>query len=549
MSEAIEKLRRFREDFPLFAKSCLKILDKDGKIVPLEFNTPQRIVHEAIEKQKREKGWVRALVLKARKQGVSTYIQARNYHRTTLWPNTHSYILTHEKAASDVIFEIVDRYQRHNPIAPSIGVSNEKELSFEKKNADGSKGGLQSSYTVATAGQKAGGRGGTPRFFHGSEVGFWPNAADHFKGSVNAVPDAPGTEIVLESTANGTQGEFYDRWQDAVAGRGDFIAIFIPWFASPEYYREPEEGFELNKEAEDGELSEVEVAEMFGLSLGQMCWRRAKILAVGGHDAFRQEYPATAEEAFVSATKNSLIDALTVLRARKRKVIAGGPLIIGVDPAGSGGDRFAVAFRRGYRVEQVIWRDKIDTPEALAWLIDIVDEYKPARMFVDQGGLGAPIISMLKSKGPTYRDTIIGINFGAKSQAKNAKPKVAGPKRRRDEMWARMKAWLKQEEGVQIPDMDALQADLTGPWVKNDLNNDLVLSTKEEMKAPPHNLRSPDLADAIALTFAESVWVESKAAPPDNPYTRDHMDTGRVKSYGYSVPPPRPQGNPNGWMS
>lgn len=536
MSEALEKLRRFRESFPLFAQATLKILDKNAEMVPLVFNTPQMIVHEAIEKQKAEKGWVRALVLKARKQGISTYVQGRNFHKTTLWANQHAYILTHEQSASETIFEIVDRYTRHSPIAPLVGTSNAKELAFAK---------LNSSYTVATAGTKAGGRGGTPRFFHGSEVAFWPNAKDQFKGSVNAVPDAPGTEIILESTANGTSGEFYERWQDAVAGRGDYIAIFIPWFASPEYSRQPEEGFTLNPESEEGELSEVEYAQMFGLSDAQMCWRRAKILGVGGPDAFRQEFPATAEEAFVSAEKNNLIDALTVLRARKRKVQGGGPLILGIDPAGSGGDRFAVAFRRGYRVERVIYRDKIDTPEAIAWIRGLIEEHEPVKVFMDQGGLGAPIISMLKAISPRFRDLIVGINFGSTSQAKKAYPKNAGPKRRRDEMWARMKAWLKQEDGVQIPDDDALQADMTAPWIKNDLNNDLVLSTKEEMKSK--GIRSPDLADAVALTFAESVWVAAKPSAPDDPYRRDQLATEQTKSYGYSVRPPRAIG-PTSWM-
>lgn len=540
MSDALAKIQRFREDFPLYAQACLKILDKEGKLIPFVFNTPQQILHEAVEKQKAEKGWVRVLVLKARKQGVSTYVQGRNYHRTTLWKHQHSYILTHEQPATEVIFEIVERYQRSNPLAPIVGTSNAKELSFAK---------LESSYTVATAGTKAGGRGGTPRFFHGSEVAFWPNAKDHFKGSVNAVPDAPGTEIILESTANGTAGEFYDRWQDAIAGRGDFIGVFIPWFASPEYSREPDEFFELNAESEDGELSEVEVAEMFGLSMAQMCWRRAKILAVGGANAFRQEYPATAEEAFVSADRSTYIDALSVLRARKRKnVIAGGPLILGIDPAGSGGDRFSIAFRRGYVVEKVIYRDKVETQAALAWIRSVIDDHQPDRVFIDSGGLGAPITSMLKGIDPNYAKLITGVNFGSKSQAKNARPGVAGPKNRRAEMWMRSREWLKQEDPVSIPDDDALQADATGPWVLNDINNDLVLSSKEQMKAK--GVRSPDLWDSVVLTFAESVWVEpgkARLRPAATGDTRP-QERGQAPTFGHSMPPFRGQRGPTSWM-
>lgn len=537
-ADALDKLKKCREDFEFFAKTCLKIRDKAGQVVPLHLNRAQQIVHERLERQHRETGQVRALILKARQQGISTYLGARFYHRSTLWKGVNTYILTHSQDASDNLFGFVDMYQRHNPLAPHIGVANVKTLEFDK---------LLSTYTVATAGSKAGGRGRSLTLFHGSEVAFWPNAKDHFAASVQAVPFLPGTEIVMETTAAGPQGEFYDRWQRAIAGIGDYIAIFLPWFESPEYARVPEEGFELSPEPEEGELSEVEYAEMFKLSLAQMCWRRNKIFELGSHGRFKAEYPATAEEAFVAADKNSYIDPLSVLRARKRKVEAGGPLILGVDPAGAGGDRFAVAFRRGTKVEKVIYRDKIDASEALAWLKGLIDEHKPAKMFLDTGGLGAPILTLLRSAGPRYAQIATGVNFGARSESKNAKPNVAGPKNRRAEMWMRVKMWLNQaDEPVQIPDDDAIQSDLTSVWVLNDLNNDLQLSSKEQMKAK--GIRSPDLGDAIALTFASSVWVAPSKDAPSDPRSAAPMDSAGAKHYGYSVPPFRQRGGPMSWM-
>lgn len=539
MSEALERLKFLRGNQEHYAGSVLKIRAKDGSIQPLVFNAAQRMVHEALEKQKAEKGWVRALVLKARQQGISTYITARFYHRTTLWPGVNTYLLAHEQQASDNLFDFVDRYQRMSPLAPHVGVSNVKTLEFDK---------LGSSYTVATAGTKAGGRGRALTLFHGSEAAFWPNAKDHFAASVQAVPLLPGTEIVLESTAAGPSGEFYERWQNAVAGIGDYIAIFIPWFVTSEYTREPEPGFTLNAEPEEGQLSEMEVAEMFKLNLGQMCWRRAKIIELGSITRFQQEYPSTAEEAFVAAEKNSYIDPLCVLRARKRKVDAGGPLILGVDPAGAGGDRFSVAFRRGHRVERVIYRDKIDATEAVAWVRGLIDDNGPARVFIDSGGLGAPLITFLKSAGPLYAKIVTGVNFGAKSQAKNARPLVAGPKNRRAEMWMRSREWLRQEDPVQIPDDDALQADATSVWVMNDVNNDLVLSSKEQMKAK--GIRSPDLWDSVALTFAESVWVQpgEEKTVAQGPAGRAPVDRGPAKSYGHDLPPFKGLAGPMSWM-
>jgi hypothetical protein len=94
---------------------------------------------------------------------------------------------------------------------------------------------------------RVGGGSSTLQLFHGSEVSVWPNAADHVAGVLQAVPDAPGTEVILESTANGVGGLFHERWQQAEAGIGDFVAIFIPWWLSDEYRRLVDEDFAVSK--------------------------------------------------------------------------------------------------------------------------------------------------------------------------------------------------------------------------------------------------------------------------------------------------------------
>src|SRR4051812_43422377 len=101
---------------PAFAEACLRIRTKAGDTVPFTLNEAQRIIHEKLEQQKREKGWVRALILKARQQGASTYIAARYYHRTSLHSGVNTYILSHEQASADALFAIVDRYQKNNPL-------------------------------------------------------------------------------------------------------------------------------------------------------------------------------------------------------------------------------------------------------------------------------------------------------------------------------------------------------------------------------------------------------------------------------------------------
>jgi hypothetical protein len=537
----IALLQRYRAHGGLlpFGSECLQIKTKSSKIIPLNLNRVQQVCHAKIEHQREEKGWVRALVLKGRQPGISTYVAARYYRRTALWRGINTYILSHEQPSSDKLFEMVDRFQRHNPLAPHVGASNAKELIFDK---------LESSYTVATAGSKAAGRGATVQQFHGSEVAYWANAPAHFAASVQAIPLLPGTEIILESTSNGAGGEFYERCLDAESGRGDYQLIFLPWFLSDaeEYQRAPEPGFVLSNEAEDGGMSEQEYADTYGVSLAQMCWRRSKIMELRSITTFQREYPAAAAEAWTAPPgQEPFITSLEVVRARKRYGIEPvGPLILGVDPASNGGDRFSIAARRGNVVMWVEYRNKINSLEGTAWIRELIDRLNPVRVNIDAGNEGNAIITNLKSIGPKYVNVVRGVNFGGPSQAKMAMPKIPGPKNRRAEMWQRLQQWLLQEEPVKLPDMDMLQTDITAPKIKPQLNNDFLLESKIDMRK--RGVRSPDLADSVALTFAfnefftEAQLRDAKVASFGEPEGLQSAETP-----GY-VPPAA--GGPCGWM-
>ena len=373
---------------------------------------------------------------------------------------------------------------------------------------------------------------------HNSEVAFWSNAEEHFSASVQTIPFEDGTEIILESTANGPSGKFYELWQEAEAGKGDYIAVFIPWFWQDEYTRPIPEGFKLQDDGDADNLSELEYYETFegdGLTLSHMVWRRAKVSEMG-RDKFNQEYPATAEMAFVSTNKQNYIPSLPVLKARKREVEGFGPLVLGIDPAGEGGDRFAITARRGRRVEWVKWRDHINSLEATHWVKQVYMEEKPARMFIDAGNIGAAVITNLRADDDIPNTVIRSVNFGSPSEFKmahkNSTKKQSdappGPVNRRAEMYQRMKQWLELEEGVSIPDLDVLQGDLTATRIKPNLTNDLQLESKHDMRK--RGVRSPDLADSLALTFASLSRInnyEQKRKPvnPSEPdtITREHI--------------------------
>ena len=532
MSEDIlRQLASLRGDLRQFAAKCLRIRTKAGSFDPLILNRAQLAVDILLDNQLTKDGWVRALILKGRQQGISTYIAARFYHKTSMRRGRNTYILTHEQRATDTLFGMVDRYQRSNPLAPHVGTSNAKELEFDR---------LDSSYAVATAGAKAGGRSKALYYFHGSEVAFWANAADHFAASVQGVPMEPGTEVILESTSAGASGEFYERCQDAEAGRGDYQMIFLPWWFSDEYARDPEPGFVLSREELDGEMSEEEYADTFQLGLRQMAWRRAKIYELRDPLLFRREYPATAQDAWTAPPGHEpYIGALLVLRARKRQNVEGvGPLVIGVDPASGGGDRFAACGRRGLKVEMLQHRNKLNHEEGVAWCRDMIDRLKPARMNVDAGNIGANIVTSLKNLGPHYAAIVRAVNFGGTSEWRNAKPKTPGPWNRRAEMYQRGKEWLELPEGTSIPDDGALQSDICAAKQKPRLDGFWLLESKEEMKK--RGVRSPDLSDSWALTFAFNEYLQNYHQPAkvvgygnvDAGEHQQHFDSAYDEGYG-----------------
>lgn len=494
---------RLRNDFEFYARNCLTIRAKSGAEQQLRFNRAQAYIHERLEEQKARTGKVRALILKGRQQGCSTLIGGRFYHLTTMARGIRTFILTHEDAATQNLFEMVNRYHEHCPVfvKPSTGAANAKELYFDK---------LDSGYKVGTAGTRGVGRSSTIQLFHGSEVAFWPNAESHAAGVLQAVPDEPGTEVILESTANGIGNFYHQKWRDAENGEGEFIAIFVPWYWQEEYRKAVPEGFVSTEE-------EREYARLYGLDDEQLAWRRNKINELKDPALFKQEYPATAAEAFQMSGHDSFIKPEQVARARKATCDPSGPLVMGFDPARFGDDGGALARRRGRKVLSVERRQKLDTMQSVGWIKQVIDSEKPARVFIDVGGLGAGIFDRLAEMG--YGKIVRAVNFGA---APLEPPRVdekgneigGGPKNRRAEMWMKSRDWLDQEGGADIPDDDSLQADACGPGYKYDSNTRVQLERKEDMRR--RGVKSPDGWDAVALTFAEPVTPERSYTIPDS---------------------------------
>jgi phage terminase large subunit len=106
---------------------------------------------------------------------------------------------------------------------------------------------------------------------------------------------------------------------------------------------------------------------------------------------------------------------------------------------------------------------------------------------------------------------IVEVNFGGK-------PNNPGLfVNRRTEMWWTMREWL--EQGGSIPNDPFLKAELATPTYSYDSNGRRVLESKDEIKRRLQGGASPDIADALALTFAFPV---GKQLPRE---VRDRIDT------------------------
>jgi hypothetical protein len=486
--------QHLKDDLVHYAECCLKIRSKAGRIERLVLNDVQRYIHACLERQMATTGRVRALILKARQPGVSTYVGARFYWKVTHGRGLRAFILTHRDQATANLFAMAKRFHDCCPalVKPQTKASNAKELTF---------GRLDSGYQVGTAKAAGVGRSDTIQFFHGSEVAHWANAEEHAAGALQAVPRAPGTEVILESTANGVGGLFYNLWQAAVRGEGDYQAIFIPWFRHADYASAPPAGWRPPPAFE-------EYAALHRLTAGQVHWawtKNAELAAASGEAGdtltwrFRQEYPATAQEAFQVSGQTSLIRPELVVRAQGHK--AGdqfhAPLVLGIDVARGGGDRSHLIDRQGRAAGRHLNRsvDCADTMELAGLIAREIERLQPDRAFIDMGSFGAAVYDRLVELG--YRRYVTGVNFGGRAQ--DARQYA----NKRAEIWGSLRDWLADPGGAELPDDPLLHSHLCAPGFQINSNQQIVLEAKDRIRARLG--LSPDAGDALALTFAEPV--------------------------------------------
>jgi hypothetical protein len=485
----IKKLQRFKDDLNYFAYNQLKIKTKNEGITPFQFTNIQLDAHNKIEERKKKGKLIKIVFLKSRQVGMSTYTEARFFQKILFNLAKNAFVLADKDKSSQNIFSMTKRY--YDNLHPSLQLKTLKlstdEILFE----------TDSSFRVGTAGSKSIGRSMTINYFHGSEVAFWANADEIISGMFQTIPDSPESEIILESTGNGTSGDgafFFNIVQAGLDPRSDYLTLFYPWYAQSEYKRKLIEPITLDDE-------EIFLKKTYNLTDEQLAWRRSKILNEfkGREQLFRQEYPSSIQEAFISTTK-ALVGLQYIESSRKSTIQSlSAPIVIGVDPARTG-DRTVITIRRGREILKFYRFDEMKEDRLAGILAKLINQLNPAKVFIDYGH-GTGTYDILVSNG--YGNIIELVNFG-EGAFENTRYV-----NRRAEMYDKMRDWFMQNGGVSIKDQEFIEEFVRDisliPDLKlSDSNGRYSLERKEKI-VEGTEITSTDFADSLALTFASPI--------------------------------------------
>ena len=298
-----------------------RIRDKKGKLVAFTLNKAQKIILKRFQADYNAGKPLRYIILKARQKGISTFWEAVMYWLATINELFKGTIVAQDTDASDNLFEMTKRYHDNFPLGYGFieNRNNRKELSLRENN---------SVIEIQTA--EGGGkvkRSDTIQAAHLTEVEWWRDAKQTLLVLLQTVPDEPLTLIVLETTANGIGGPFYNRWQVAYGlglsddlteeerleyeGASDYQAIFISWLIDDEYtrpFKTPDEKQAFikglgNQKFNAYEDEEQTLMDEYGATLEHLNWRRKIITDKCDGDVymFHQEYPSNPMEAFVTS--------------------------------------------------------------------------------------------------------------------------------------------------------------------------------------------------------------------------------------------------------
>jgi hypothetical protein len=182
------------------------------------------------------------------------------------------------------------------------------------------------------------------------------------------------------------------------------------------------------------------------------------------------------------------------------------PFVIGVDVARYGDNETVIYMRKGRdgQTWPPVRMRGADVLTVAGKVNELSSEHSADAIFIDGGGIGGGVVDVLRSLSVHCYD----INFGNKSDCATVALSTEGVlfANKRAEMWGAMREWLKIGS---IPNDPDLRAQLVGPTYTFNLKSEILLEKKEDMRK--RGLDSPDIADALALTFAYPVQMNLSA--------------------------------------
>lgn len=222
----------------------------------------------------------------------------------------------------------------------------------------------------------------------------------------------------------------------------------------------------------------------------------------------------------------SIVDIRDAMeRSYKRGEIEHAPRVIGVDPARFGDDRSVIVRRQGLQVFDPVVKHGADNMKMARLVAQQIDAWKPHAVFIDSGA-GAGIIDRLRQLG---HKQIIEVPFGGNADNDNLFAN------HRAEMWWRMRDWVLG--GGSLPEDEKLRMELATPTYSYDRRERRVLEGKDDIKARLPKRGSPDIADAVALTFSSTVEVEENDVEHALPQVFEAAPTNaRSNRYGRVSP-------------
>jgi hypothetical protein len=349
---------------------------------------------------------IRDIILKARREGFSTYIKGEFLAACLTEMNTRAVILAQDTPSTQKHLETVRYIIKHmRGGKPETGYNSRNEISFPR---------TDSTFYIGTAGSSEFGRGDTITHLHLSEAAFYADLKSTMAGVGEAAAHAK--RVVLESTANGFN-RFQKLVNKAFNGRGSFTLHFYPWYDDPDNQLPVFENELITLMDED-----LVRMQDHNLSWSQMKWyvtKREDYMEspddIDGKKLFEQEYPTTIEEAFMSTGSKYFgkfrfepiaplrLDGKTIIY---REPVAGHRYTIGVDYSGGVGQDYAVidVYDMDAMEQVAIYRDCWTLPENLSHIAATLGRlYNDAYVVPEYNNHGRLGVDVLKRIYPVWK--------------------------------------------------------------------------------------------------------------------------------------------------